>query len=295
MKKVLGDKKMILLFLMPAFLVYLFVIFIPIAWSAGYSFFSWDGVGEMKFVGLGNYLKMFKDRYFVNALKNNFWYMFINVLLQVFGGFLVALLLAKVKRGSEFFKTMYYAPSIISGVAIGKTFQKVLSLKPEGVINGLLRIVGLGDLARSWLSRPTSALIWVCLIESYKNIGLYILIFFAALISIPSDVTDAAKLDGATGFKDLIYIKFPMIKSVFTIVLIMVVNGTLKAFDITFAATGGGPGNATELVSMYMYRLTFSANQYGYGSSLAVFIAIESIIAVVLIRKICSANSAQDI
>ena len=115
--------------------------------------------------------------------------------------------------------------------------------------------------------------------------GLYVVILYSALISISSDVIESAMIDGATGWTMFCKIKLPLISNVFVATLVMVVNGSLKAFDLVYITTNGGPGNSSELTATYMYRMAFTATKYGYGSAIAVFMAIQSILIVFVIRR----------
>lgn len=286
MKSTLQNKKVWLLFLLPSIAIFIFTVIFPILRSAYFGFFDWDGVTPMHFTGLTNYRKLFSDLYFRNAFWNNLFYLLINLIGQVGIALLLALLLTKVGRGCNFFKTVYFAPTILSGVAVSQAFQKFYATEPLGVFNALLKGIGLEACITPWLGTARTALTSVAVIECYKNMGLYLVIIYSGLMAIPSDVLESARMDGAKGIKLFWYIKFPYIKEVMAVAIIMAVNGLLKAFDIPFITTNGGPGSASELVTTYMYKTAFSSTRYGYGSAIAVFIALESILAVGILRKI---------
>lgn len=285
MEKALRDKKVILSFLLPAVLVFTFTVIFPVIWSGYYSFFYWDGVTQMKLIGLANFARLFKDIYFTTAFINNLIYVLINLVGQVFVGLLVALLLTHITKGREFFKTTYFAPTILSSIAVVQAFQKFYSFDPPGIFNSILKFVGLGYLQTPWLGTMETSLFSVALIECYKNMGLYLIIIYSGLMAVPSDIIESAKIDGARGLKMFFYVKMPYIKNVLIVALIMAVNGLLKAFDIPFIATNGGPGSSSELVTTYMYKTAFASTQYGYGSAIAVFIAIECIVVVMILQK----------
>lgn len=277
------------MFLMPALLVFSFTVVLPIIWSAVYSFHEWNGIGEMKFVGLNNYVKMFTgDKVFWRAFRNNLIYVAINIVIQLTFGVLLALLLTKLRIAMNFFKVMYFTPVVISSVAICQVFQKLMSYQPVGVINAALTAFGRSDLTKAWIADPDLALIIVSCIEGYRYIGLYMIILYSAFISIPQDVVEAAMLDGAHGWSMFSRIKFPLIKGVFTVTMVMVANGTMRGFDIPYLLTRGGPAYRSELMATYMYKNAFLTSQFGYGSAVAIFIAFESLLAVSFIRKIYS-------
>ena len=286
MKSTLQNRKAWLLFLLPSLILFIFTVIFPIIRSAYFGFFDWDGVTPMQFVGFSNYKKLFSDFYFRNAFWNNLIYLLINLIGQIGVALILSLLLTKVVRGSNFFKTVYFAPTILSGVAVSQAFQKFYATEPLGVFNAILKGLGLETYITPWLSTAQTALVSVAIIECYKNMGLYLVIIYSGLMAIPPDVTESARMDGAKGFKLFWYIKLPYIREVLAVAIIMAVNGLLKAFDIPFITTNGGPGSSSELLTTYMYKTAFSSTRYGYGSAIAVFIALESILAVCILRKI---------
>lgn len=286
MKSTLQNRKAWLLFLLPSLILFIFTVIFPIIRSAYFGFFDWDGVTPMQFVGFSNYKKLFSDFYFRNAFWNNLIYLLINLIGQIGVALILSLLLTKVVRGSNFFKTVYFAPTILSGVAVSQAFQKFYATEPLGVFNAILKGLGLETYITPWLGTAQTALVSVAIIECYKNMGLYLVIIYSGLMAIPPDVTESARMDGAKGFKLFWYIKLPYIREVLAVAIIMAVNGLLKAFDIPFITTNGGPGSSTELLTTYMYKTAFSSTRYGYGSAIAVFIALESILAVCILRKI---------
>ena len=285
MEKMLRNKKLISLYLIPALVVYVGMVFVPIIWSAYYSLFKWNGVTAKKYVGLDNFINLFQDRYFIEAWVHGLVYSAIVIVGQLLFALLIAVLLTKLTRGKELLKTIYFAPAILSAVALGQVFSKFLQCNPDGIINALLRMIGLDALAQPWLGQASTSLVTVALIECYKYMGLYVVILYSALISRSSDVIESAMIDGATGWTMFCKIKLPLISNVFVATLVMVVNGSLKAFDLVYITTNGGPGNSSELTATYMYRMAFTATKYGYGSAIAVFMAIQSILIVFVIRR----------
>lgn len=286
MKKYFHNTKAFLLFVSPALIVYVFIVIFPIIQSILYSFYDWNGVTEMKFIGVGNYKKMlFGDSTFWITVKNNITYMLINVVIQLGLGMLVALLLEKIEHGKNFFKTLYFAPAVISSVAICQVFGKALSTQPMGFFNELLQKIGLDVLVKPWISDVSGALPAVSVIEAYRYVGLYMIILYSALMSVNKDLIEAATIDGAKGFKLFWKIKFPQIKGVFGVAFVMIVNGTMKGFDIPYILTKGGPANRSELVATYMYKNAFNAGKFGYGSAIAVFIALECLIIFMFLKN----------
>lgn len=285
---ILKDKKAFLVFLLPGLLFYLLSVFYPIADSIRLSLMKWNGIGEPEFIGLRNYAKLFTDKIFYTAFFNNLIYLLIVVCMQLTIGFLFAVLLTYMKKGVTLIKTLYYVPCIITTIAVTQLFRSMYSTQPKGLINQILETVGLGDLATSWLSNVKTALACVSIPEGWRYTGMYMVIFYAALVSLDSEVYEAARVDGATEWQTLIKIKLPMIKPILLLALTMVTTGTLRGFDIPYILTNGGPGNVTELLSTYMYKKAFGANQFGYGSAVAVFIIVESMLVVFILQKLFS-------
>ncbi|SFF03783.1 raffinose/stachyose/melibiose transport system permease protein [Paenibacillus algorifonticola] len=281
---VLKDKKAWLIFILPALIFYLGTVFVPIIQSLKYGFQQWNGIQEPRYIGFDNYIAMFKDSYFWNAVQNNLVYVVIVVFMQVFIGLFFALLLSYVNKGAGIFRTLYYLPAVVVTIAIAQMFRNFYSLQPLGLLNMFLDWVGLSHLQSAWLSNPDTALIAVSIPEGWRFIGMYMVIFYAALIAIPKEIEEAAKIDGVNGWQLIRYIKLPSIMHVLSLSLIMCTTGALRGFDIPYII--GVPGSSTELVTTYMYKQAFSTIQYGYGSSIAVFIVIESLLAVLLIRAI---------
>lgn len=286
MDRIFKDKKAYLIFILPPLLIFILTVLIPIVWSLVYALFSWDGITPMRFVRLDNFRKMlFADEIFWIAVKNNLLYTLMCVVLKTVVGMSLALLLTAQKQFRELFKTMYFIPAILSTVVVSQLFQRVYSLDPEGLLNALLRIVGLGHYAQAWLSYLPLVLFMVALVDMFKYVPIYMIIFYSALISIPRELVEAAQLDGAQRFKMFFSIKLPLIKTTVVAALIMMLAGTLKEFDIPYLLTGGGPGHATEMVTTHMYKVAFSSMQYGYGSAIAFFIAIECLALVLIFRS----------
>ena len=231
---------------------------------------------------------MFHDPTFYKSFLNNLIYLLIVVVMQLGIGLVFAVLLTFMKKHVTFVKTLYYVPCIITTVAIAQLFRSMYATEPMGLINQFFQAIGMEGMVTSWLANIHTALIAVSVPEGWRFTGMYMVIFYAALISLDPSVYEAAKVDGATDFQILLKIKLPLIKDIILLTLTMCLTGALRGFDIPFLLTSGGPGNASELLSTYMYKKAFSNNQYGYGSALAVFIIIESMLVVFILRKIFS-------
>ena len=291
---VIRNKKAFFAFLLPGLLFYIFTVFYPIVESIRLSFMEWGGIGDKVFVGLDNYVKMFHDPVFYTAFINNLIYLLIVVGMQLSIGLFFAILLTYMTKYVTLVKTLYYVPCIITTVAITQLFRSMYSVEPMGLLNQFLEAVGLGGMVTSWLADVGTVLAAVSIPEGWRFTGMYMVIFYAALVSLDPSVYEAAKVDGASEMQILFKIKLPLIKDIILLTLTMCLTGALRGFDIPFLLTSGGPGNASELMSTYMYKKAFSSNQYGYGSALAVFIIIESILVVYTLRKLFTSKEKKE-
>ena len=287
MQKAFGKKSIILLFIFPAFLIYPLCVIVSIVWAGYYSFFDWSGVGEKIFIGLQNYIELLsRDDVFRSTIWHTVIYTIINVLIQVFGGLLFAILLSRVKKGRVALQTLYYVPVVISSVAICQIFSKLLSVTPTGVVNQLLSVFNPALKVMEWTSNPNMSLYVTAFVEGYKYLGLYMVIFYAALIGVPDELGEAARIDGASLFQEYWHVRIPYIKPVIVANCLLVLNGSLRSFEFSYLLTHGGPGNASELMTTYMYKQAFTSMKYGYGSAVAIMIVIICLIVGVLFKKI---------
>ena len=291
---VIRNKKAFLAFLLPGLLFYILAVFYPIEESIRLSFMEWGGIGEKQFVGFQNYITMFQDKVFYTAFLNNLIYLAIVVSMQLAIGLFFAILLTYMTKHVTLVKTLYYVPCIITTVAITQLFRSVYSTEPMGLLNQFLQVIGLDEMVTSWLAEVSTVLAAVSVPEGWRFTGMYMVIFYAALVSLDPSVYEAAKVDGASELQILFKIKMPLIKDIILLTLTMCLTGALRGFDIPFLLTSGGPGNASELMSTYMYKKAFSITQYGYGSALAVFIIIESILVVYTLRKVFTTKEEKE-
>lgn len=280
------------LFLLPALLLYTCVVIVPVLWSLGYSFFNWKGIGAMKFAGLSNYIRMFSDKKMIAAVQNNLYFMVLGTGVQVFMGLLMATLLSCIRRGSNVMRVLYFIPCIISSMAICKIFNMLLSVQPQGLFAAI--VAALGGKPIAVLSSYDYALSVVTLVDAYKFCGLYMVIFYSAFMNIDQQTIEAAYIDGCTWWQQYWYVRLPMIKPIFFTVVVILVNGTLKSFDVSYILTGGGPGKATEMVATYMYKVAFNSTNFGYGSAISMFLLLESLIAVGIVRLLGNRSEKKD-
>jgi raffinose/stachyose/melibiose transport system permease protein len=287
MEKLLKDKRAIIVFVLPALLIYLFSVFIPIIWSGYYSFFKGMPGLSFDFVGIANYMKMWSDELFINSFRITLKYVLIVVGGQVGFGFLLSLMFVfAIKKYTTLVRTMVFFPVVLPVVAVGQLFSKLVEIVPHyGLVNGLLDLLHLDFLIQPWLGKGATALGVLCIMDIWTAMGFYAVIFYAALVNIPGEILEAARIDGARGFTLVWRIILPQLHPIILSCLIFSFTGTLKVFESALSLTRGGPGIATKTLSMYMYDVSFLYGQYGYGSAVAVFILIECLLVSLVLQQ----------
>lgn len=258
------------LFLLPAFIIYMFVIVYPGLASLYISLFKWNGTMTNKtFVGLRNYEDLFRyDSVFPIAVKNNLIWVILTIVVSTSIALLLALLLNRRFKGRAFFRGVFYFPYMLSGIVAGIIW--VWLYDPQmGLLNGILKAVGLGNYAKLWLSDGNIALYAVFVAYMWKSIGGPMILFLAGLQAIPLDALEAAAIDGASKIRKLFNIIVPLLKETFVIVIATQVIDALKVYDVLHIMTGGGPANTTHTLATWMIKRTFIFADYGSGTSIA--------------------------
>lgn len=287
MKKVLGNKSAVAVFVVPALILYVGIVIIPIFWSFFYSLYSGSPGLKWEFCGLDNYVMLFKDKNFIAALWVNIRYVAIVMLGQVGLGLLLALMFHFwLKRGKNLVRTLVFFPVVLPTVAVGQLFAKIYEIQPNyGLLNSLLDAIGLDSLVQPWIGQASTALGSLCAMDVWVAMGFYSVIFYGALLDIPGDVIEAAQIDGAGAWNLFRMILAPLLRPIIITSLIFSFSGTVKMFESALSLTGGGPGNATKSLSMYMYNVSFSYNKVGYGSVIALVIFLICILGSTIIGK----------
>ncbi|UFU00782.1 sugar ABC transporter permease [Radiobacillus kanasensis] len=275
----------IILGLLPALLIYVIFAILPILQSFYYSVMEWDGFSDMTYVGLANFKEVFADPLFWNSVKNNIYVVLASVFGQVPIALFIALLLNRKLKGLKIFRTIGFLPVVLSTVVISLTWSLIYNSE-DGLINELLRSVGLESWALNWLGDTNLAMIAVCITVIWQFVGLYLIIFLAALQNVPEEVLEAAKMDGASEWTTTWKIIVPMIWDTIIVAVILCIAGSLKTFDLIYVMTHGGPSHSTEVMALYMFNETFSQLQYGYGSAVSVLIFFFSLLLIYLVNKI---------
>ena len=273
MHKQYSNKWQILIFLLPALILFCGILIAPIGASLYYSFFDWNGIGAKTFIGLANYKELFTNNAigFMKALRNSLLLAVLSVGLQLPLALALALALGKKIRGERTFLSVYFMPVLISTVVIGQLWLKIYN--PDyGILNVFLRAVGLENWTRIWLGTKQTALGAVLVPTLWQYVGYHMLLLYAGVKSVPPELREAAMLDGATDGQVNRFVVLPYIKPILRISVIFAVTGSLKSFDLIYVLTNGGPMHATEVPSTLMISMLFLRNRYGMGSTIAVLL-----------------------
>ena len=267
-------------FMFPGSLIYLSVIIFPVFYSFYISMFEWNGIGQMKFVGLENYVKLVTtDQVFPIAIKNNLIWIVLTVVFTTGVALIFAVLLNRPFHGRTFFRGFYYFPAVIAPIAVGITWRWVY--EPNiGFINQFFKAIGV-PFVQSWLSDPNTSLYATFIASMWQAIGQPMILFLAGLEAVPSDVLEASRIDGAGPFKQFFYVTVPLLKETFVIVLATQIVSAMKVFDIIQSLTGGGPNNSTEMMATYMYSQTFQYSNVGMGTAVACVMVLIMMIVIV--------------
>ena len=279
MNKVMGNKKTIALFVLPAFIIYAIFALFPIAYNIYMSLFNTDLMSGMNFIGFGNYTGLFKDRTFRHALSNNIFMVFGSLIAHMPLAMFFANAIYKKMKGSAFFQTVFFLPSVICGVAVGLTWTFIYNGN-YGLLNAFLKFIGLGDLSQVWLANKDLAMFCIIIVIMWQYVGYHMVIQLAAMRNIDASFYEAAEIDGATGWQQFKYITFPMIKPILKVDAVLIITGSLKYYDLVAVMTSGGPNHATEVMSTYMYYQAFNVLKYGYASAIGVILMVLCIMSV---------------
>ena len=255
-------------FLVPTLLVYVVFIILPIFIAIGYSFTRYSGIGKARFIGLDNYKRLFHDQLFWKSLQNTaIIFVLASVLLLVLS-FLLALLLNNKLKFADTSKALVFSPAIIAPIIVGIIWVYILDPK-IGVINNILRSIGAGSLAKQWIGGTVLSPYSMAIIYFWQQLGYLTTIFIAGLKMIPEEVLEAVKVDGANAVQRVFYLIIPMMRSSISTVIVLIITGIFKIFEIVQQTTGGGPNHMSETLVTYSYSMTFQSSEYGYGMSIA--------------------------
>lgn len=263
----------------------LFVLF-PVVFSIVLTFHKWNIISPMEYVGLDNFRHLFKDRLFWKSILNTFQFLLIHIPLQIIAALALAYFLNRKLLLRGFFRASFFLPVVISGVVVTILWQQLFGLE-TGLLNRLLINMGLARV--EWLSNPNVAIASIAIMATWKNVGLYVILFLVGLQTVPRSYYEAAEIDGASDWQQFRYITLPAINPTMFMVVILSTIGGFSLFIEPYIMTDGGPLNSTLSAMLYIYKQAFGYYHMGYSASLGLFFALL-IMAVVAVQKMAIEN-----
>ena len=262
-----------LLFVAPAFLLFSLFVLLPLISSVFYAFTSWSGFGAAEWVGLANFRRALADPVHLASYLHVTLYILGTLVLEVSFGLVMAVVLNSDRIGFSLMRGMFFSPMVLSMTAAGVLWAFVLDYR-LGLLNSVLRGLGLQDWALPWLSQSSTALVAIMFVSGWRFAGFYMIIFFAALRRIPRTIHEAATLDGAGPVKQFFTISLPLLRQQMLTCVLLAITGGFAGFDLFFTMTNGGPFNATEVPAIWIIRQGFDNNQLGYATAMTVILAV---------------------
>lgn len=266
----------------PYLLHFLVFVAFPVGFSVVLTFHDWNIISPMKWVGLANYERVFRDRQFWQAVWNTLRFLVVHIPLQIAIALFLAELLNRTIRGAAFFRAAFFLPVIVSGVVVTILWQQLYSFN-NGLLNRGLAGLGLGRVG--WLDDPNVAMYSIAVMATWKNVGLYVILFLVGLQSVPEQYYEAADLEGATTWQKFRHITLPIINpTLFTVVVLSTIGG-FSLFIEPYIMTEGGPLNTTLSAVMYIYKQAFQYYHMGYSATLGFCFALIILLVVIVQRR----------
>jgi raffinose/stachyose/melibiose transport system permease protein len=273
-------------FVAPILILHAFAILIPAIAGIYYSFTAWSGIGEAQWVGLDNYSRLMEDQNFHAALGNNLkWLLFFWTVPFVFA-IVAASLLAQVKRGALLFRLVYFIPYVLPSVVVGSLWRFLLH--PDDGLPGLATTLGIPGFDRALLGQSETALLTVAFVDNWHYWGFLTTLLLVAMQGVPKDLYEAARLDGANYFRQLIHVTIPGIRPTLIFMFMMTGIWSFMVFDYVWVMTGGGPAGASEVIGTVIYKTAFRNFEVGYAAAQGVsvaFLALSILLLFTLLRR----------
>ena len=272
------------LYILPAFIFYILFVLFPLGDTLITSFTEWNGISEKKWVGLENYSNNLSNKKIISSIKHSFILIIFYSFLPIIIGLLIAGIMIRVKiQGMATYRAILFLPQILSMIVVGISWRWIYA--PKGPLNSGLDFIGLENVSRAWLGSFDFALPFVGLIGTWVMFGFTMILFIAGVQKIPSELYDAAKVDGAGAIAEFFNVTLPNLRGEIIVALIFTVTLALRNFDLIYITTGGGPGTSTMIPSMFIYKKAFQMNQVGSASSLGIMLTllIFTLVSMILI------------
>lgn len=271
--------------------LYMLWVIGPAFYTMYLSLTDWDGLSKPRFIGLENFRTLFDDPVFMTSLMNNVKWLAIFIVIPVCLGLALAMILNKNIRGEKFFKASIYSPMILSPAVIGLIWGWMYD-PSGGLINTTLTAVGLKSLTAGWLSDPKLVLYCIIAAAAWRHTGYVMVLYLTGLKGIPGSVIEAARVDGASGWKMFWHILLPMLRPSTIIVVVVTIIDSLRAFDMVNMMTQGGPFNSSNVLANFMYLEAFHNYRMGFGAAVAVILfLIMFVFIVIYLREVIKSEN----
>lgn len=275
------------LFMLPAFLVILVTIIIPLFWNLYLSFCEWNGGGNAEFLGLANYIKAFTTKATRDAIIHSIFIGIVSTLVSVGLGIAFALALYRIKgRLSGVARVIFYSPTMLPMTVLGLLFTFIFAASDKGLLNAIFAAIGLESLQHAWLSEPETVLWVIAVIQGWRCSGTIMMLSYTAMLNIPASLFESAELEGCGYIKKSRYIILPLIKQTIRLALSMTLVWAFKTYDLVWTMTQGGPANMSMTAPIMMIKTGFSYNQYGYAAAIGIICTILIGLCIIIGRSI---------
>jgi ABC-type sugar transport system permease subunit len=279
-----------LLFILPAVILFLAFVAYPLISSLYFSLYRWAGYGIPQFIGFDNFVALSQDPDFQSAVVVTAVYTVATTVLQTIIPMLVAILFMQRWKGGAVLRTMIFIPSVVSLTITGLLWQLVL--QPDGgLLDVLLKAVGLGALSRPWLADSTAVVPVLIMVSLWQSLGFFLVIYYAGLQGVDPELYEAARVDGASGWRLTWNITIPSLRAVTALVVSLNLINGLKVFDLIYAMTSGGPGTASQSLGVYLYKLAFGSENgasaaFGYADAIGVVMMVAAAVGFLLVSAL---------
>ncbi|MDR2305566.1 MAG: sugar ABC transporter permease [Treponema sp.] len=286
MKSLFSNKKTIVVLVLPGLVIMLFAIAIPLIISLILSFVQWAGFGTMKFIGIGNYSRLLRDKTFWRSLYNVSLLIFVTIFFQNTFAFFIASLLTKLsEKRSQILRTVYFIPATLSLVVVTKLWVNIFH-PTYGMLNKLIRFLGPRYFEIAWLGNTKTAIWAVIWIMIWQGFGWALLFFYGGLMTVPRELEEAALVDGANRLQVHTKVILPYMIPVIQSIIIIDVVSSLKQMEMVYLSTEGAPGGTTQFLAVYLYQRAFKYGEYGYGNAISVLFVLIAVLMTLLIQRV---------
>ena len=274
-----------IIFLIPAAVFLIYADYVPFAWNFILSFQQWDGYQKMKWVGIDNYKRAFGDKLVGSSLYNSVYLALFSTFFAVVLGVILAMLVYKItKKEGAIYRLILFMPGMMPLAVVALLFTFLYN--PEmGLINNLLKLIGLGSLKTAWLENKHTIMICIAMVNIWRMTGLTMILCYSSMQMIPASLFESSKLDGASYKTQVFSIILPLIKPIIQLATIFILAANFKTYDTVAVMTGGGPGNISKTIPIYMVDTAFTNSEFGYAATMGVILTVIILIIIALTNK----------